>query len=252
MSSATPAASADANAPATRKEKLWLPLESNPSLMNKYMGQLGVQGPWEFLDVYGTDDDLLGMVPQPVLAVMLLFPISGSSEAHKQEEEKLIQANGQAVSNNLYFIKQTVGNACGTIGLIHCIANVRQKLHFEDNKFFAKFLAETANLNPHERAAALEKNQDIEVEHQVIAADPEAKSSVEDITNINLHFIAFVHADGHLYELDGRKEQPINHGPTTADTLLQDSVKVIKQFMARDPAEIRFNMVALGPKLDNN
>jgi hypothetical protein len=117
-------------APATRKEKLWLPLESNPSLMNKYMVQLGVHGPWEFLDVYGTDDDLLGMVPQPVLAVMLLFPISGASEAQKQEEEKLIQTNGQAVSNNVYFIKQTVGNACGTIGLIHCISNVRQQLRF--------------------------------------------------------------------------------------------------------------------------
>ena len=38
---------------------------------------------------------------------------------------------------------------------------------------------------------------------------------------INLHFIAFVHRDGSLYELDGRKPFPINHGPSSDDTLLK-------------------------------
>ena len=41
-----------------------------------------------------------------------------------------------------------------------------------------------------------------------------------------VHFIAFVPCDGFLYELDGRKSGPVNHGPTSADTVLQDAVKV--------------------------
>ncbi len=54
------------------------------------------------------------------------------------------------------------------------------------------------------------------------------------------------HVDGHLYELDGRKQFPINHGVTSAATLLPDTCRVIQQFMARDPEEVRFTIVALG------
>lgn len=41
----------------------------------------------------------------------------------------------------------------------------------------------------------------------------------------NTHFVCFVVKDGHLYELDGRKHAPINHGPSTPETLLQDAVR---------------------------
>ena len=34
------------------------------------------------------------------------------------------------------------------------------------------------------------------------------------------------HVDGSLYELDGRKSFPINHGASSAETLLQDACKV--------------------------
>ena len=38
---------------------------------------------------------------------------------------------------------------------------------------------------------------------------------------INLHFVALVHRDGRLWELDGRKSFPIDHGPTSPERLLQ-------------------------------
>jgi ubiquitin carboxyl-terminal hydrolase L3 len=44
---------------------------------------------------------------------------------------------------------------------------------------------------------------------------------------------------------DGRKAFPINHGPTSADTLLEDACKVVRQFMERDPEEVKFTIVAL-------
>jgi ubiquitin carboxyl-terminal hydrolase L3 len=64
---------------------------------------------------------------------------------------------------------------------------------------------------------------------------------------VNSHFVCFTCIDGHLYELDGRKAFPINHGPSNADTLLEDAVKAVQKFMERDPEETGFTMVALAP-----
>lgn len=40
------------------------------------MENLGVPSDWQIVDVYGLEPDLLATVPQPVLAVMLLFPVT--------------------------------------------------------------------------------------------------------------------------------------------------------------------------------
>ena len=44
---------------------------------------------------------------------------------------------------------------------------------------------------------------------------------------------------------DGCRAGPVSHGPTTADTLLQDAAGVVREFMARDPEELRFTVIAL-------
>lgn len=57
----------------------------------------------------------------------------------KQEEERL-KKQPQEVSPDVYFIKQSIGNACGTIGLIHVVANNQKRLEFGENSiYFLKF-----------------------------------------------------------------------------------------------------------------
>lgn len=51
-------------------------------------------------------------------------------ETFKQEEEERLKKQPQEVSPDVYFIKQTIGNACGTIGLIHALANNQAHLEF--------------------------------------------------------------------------------------------------------------------------
>jgi ubiquitin carboxyl-terminal hydrolase L3 len=46
------------------------------------------------------------------------------------KEEGRIKEEGQEVSSDVYFMKQTIGNACGTIGLIHAVANNQASLEF--------------------------------------------------------------------------------------------------------------------------
>ena len=64
--------------------------------------------------------------------------------------------------------------------------------------------------------------------------------------------MAFVRHGDNLYELDGRRDAPISHGNTSPQTLLQDAFKVIQsEFMARDPAELRFTVLALTPAVED-
>ncbi|RMC06949.1 hypothetical protein DUI87_16401 [Hirundo rustica rustica] len=108
----------------------WLPLEANPDVTNQFLKQLGIHPDWQFVDVYGMEPELLSMVPRPVCAVLLLFPITEKYETFRTEEEERIKAKGQDVKSSVYFMKQTINNACGTIGLIHAIANNRDKMNF--------------------------------------------------------------------------------------------------------------------------
>lgn len=221
----------------------WLPLESNPEVMSKFLSCLGMKPTWTFGDVYGLDAELLSMVPRPVCAVLLLFPITDKYEAFKKEEEEKLSGK-QQISSDVYFIKQTIGNACGTIGIIHAVANNLKHLEFESDSPLKMFLEKTSKMNPEERATFLEKDDSIRVTHESSAQEGQTEAPSAD-ERVNLHFIAFVNVGGQLYELDGRKPFPIVHGNTSEETLLEDAVEVCKVFMARDPDEVCFTLIAL-------
>ena len=51
---------------------------------------------------------------------------------YEEEEEARINSSGQVVSANVYFMKQSIGNACGTVGLLHALGNCADKLTFSE------------------------------------------------------------------------------------------------------------------------
>ncbi|GMI63577.1 ubiquitin C-terminal hydrolase 3 [Hibiscus trionum] len=222
--------------------KRWLPLEANPDVMNQFLWGLGIpETEAECCDVYGLDDELLAMVPQPVLAVLFLYPITSQTE-----EERLQQDNEKRnVSSKVYFMKQTVGNACGTIGLLHSVGNVTSEIKLQEGSFLDRFFKSTTTMNPLERAAFLEKDGEMEVAHTVAASAGETEAS----DNVDTHFICFTCVDGELYELDGRKSGPISHGPSSPSSLLQDAAKVINGMIQKNPESLNFNVIALTKKV---
>lgn len=139
-----------------------------------------------------------------------------------------------------------MGNACGTVGILHSVANASSQtggdVDLPADGWFAKFVERTLPMDADARAVALEDDQEIEESHEETAQQGQSEVTQDVMT----HFVAFVHRGGSLYELDGRKEFPINHGPTTSETLLADAAAAIKtHFIDADPGEMRFTITAL-------
>eukprot|EP00128_Syssomonas_multiformis_P000702 Colp12_sorted_trinity150504_noHs@17181 len=221
-------------------DKKWLPLESNPEVMNKFVHNLGLGNEWGYTDVWGLDPDLLAMIPQPVVAVLLLFPITDKYEAFRKEEEQELLRHEPP--KDVYFLRQYVGNACGTIGLLHSIANNAETLKL--GGYLQEFVQKTTPLSAEERGHYLSDDEGITTAHSESAAEGQTEAPTED-EEVNLHFVCFVQKNGRLYELDGRKPRPVDHGPSSADSLLADAAKVVQTFMEREPDNLNFTVIAL-------
>lgn len=224
----------------------WLPIESNPEVMNSFLRKLGVPTEWEINDVYGLDPEMLMMLPQPVLSLMLLFPITEKYHEFCSEQEASIPS--QTVSTNLFYMKQTISNACGTVALMHSVANNTDSISLKDGPL-KTFLETTKDMTPGERAEKLEADDAICKSHDDAAKEGQTRAPGRN-DEVDYHFVAFVHVDGQLYELDGRKSAPLMKGKSSKESFLSDAAAACKEYMVRDPDNINFTIVALTAKMD--
>ncbi|KAI8320408.1 peptidase C12, ubiquitin carboxyl-terminal hydrolase 1 [Martensiomyces pterosporus] len=226
-------------APTTPGDIKWIPLESNPEVINAMLSKLGVDPTFGFSDVWGLDDELLSMVVQPVKAIVFLFPLTPKYEAERKEE---IASSSHRVSPSVWFMRQTIGNACGTMAVIHSLANNQGDIQV--GGYLGKFLSRVADMTPEQRAEVLEGDAVIAGAHleSASAGQTAAPQPEEDV---ELHFISFVSVDGDLYELDGRQPAPFNHGPST--DLLKDAARVIKKrIQSFEGGTQEFTVLSLG------
>lgn len=223
----------------------WVALESNPDAFNAFAWGGGMPKKFGFVDVYGTDEDLLAMVPTPVFAVTLLFDCSDENIAKaKEEQQERLERDGQNTSDKVFWMEQSVGNACGTIAVIHSVVNNAEALALPPESKLGKFRAENADKKPGEIGESLGEDEDLAGESGNAAEEGQTEAP-EAGSHIVHHFIAFVEVEGDLYELDGGKAFPINHGPTEG-SLLTAATKVIKaNFIDVSADAMGFNMMAL-------
>ncbi|PFH37724.1 ubiquitin carboxyl-terminal hydrolase UCHL3 [Besnoitia besnoiti] len=258
----------------------WLPLEADPLLFAQYVNALG--GPVAAALEQGDEaeqrheaheavlvfEDLLALEPwaaamlkKPTVAVLLLFPITTATESARREQEAA--EPGRELEKNVWFTKQTVDNACGTVALLHCIANLpREKFPLQPGGFLETFLRETASLSPEARAQRLETDVALASAHRAFETKGQSAVPAPE-SGVDTHFVAFVYDEktGMLVELDGRKARPVSHGAVLGDAtppprleavardqlLLKKAVEVIqKEFVDKSPGELRFQVIAVG------
>ncbi|KAJ1390637.1 putative ubiquitin carboxyl-terminal hydrolase [Ochromonadaceae sp. CCMP2298] len=222
--------------------KHWFPLESNPDVMNTFVEKMGLNAAaYSFTDVLSTEDWALEMVPQPIVGVLMLFPIKPASEEHRRAQKEKIEAEGQVVSPNVYYMQQTIGNACGTVGILHAIGNAQSVVDIVPDSYLDRLFKRTAAMSPADIASYLEADDELDGAHSSAATAGQSEQQLD----VDTHFVCFTQVDGHIYELDGRKSFPINHGESSPESLLPDACRIIKEFMDRDPGEVKFTIVAL-------
>ncbi|EPQ32112.1 uncharacterized protein PFL1_00309 [Pseudozyma flocculosa PF-1] len=233
----------------------WVPLESNPELFTEWSRGMGLDtSRYTFHDIFGLDPDLLQMVPQPVEAVLLLYPTTLDTAQMRNDEEATTQEHGanEADGDTIWF-KQTIGNACGTIGLLHALSNSRAIDAFPKDSPLRRLLNQARPLDPKQRAQLLASSKELESVHSSTASAGQtaAPQATDDII---LHFVCFIRdKDGDLVELDGSRKGPLKRGikvDTQEDLLPRAAAFVQQHYMARNPNEVNFNLIALGPASD--
>ena len=203
-----------------------------------------------FCDVFGLDIELLGMVPRPVLAVILLFPIekdeSGRVKNHQASAFAGSEEHGVSSSDaGVFYIKQKIGNACGTIALLHAIANNADLISLQENSFLSNLVNDCREKTPDERADYLDEKADFGLEsaHNAAAVEENDKISEEEMKT-DLHFVCYVEKGGLLWELDGRNPLgTIALSKCNKEELLEKSAEAIQKRM-QSSSSIRFNIMA--------
>jgi ubiquitin carboxyl-terminal hydrolase L3 len=231
----------------------WAPLEANPEVFTSYLHALGCSDACTFVDVFGFDPDLAAFVPRPVVAFLLVYPITEAAEAAHAATD--VTNLNPPLLKDLYFCPQTISNACGTMGLLHVAMNCPELIQADSWLDLQRKTAGPLSLAA--RSAALETDAELAAVHASFASQGQSEG-VDASADVDLHFVAFVpkvDSDGKLIvvELDGRRPAPVVHSTGTVPTpgSLADSFEALADVVRREyidnnaDGDIRFNVMAL-------
>ncbi|KAG7292513.1 hypothetical protein NEMBOFW57_002548 [Staphylotrichum longicolle] len=241
--------------------------ENNPEVMNALAKKLGLSSDLEFYDVYSLDDpDLLAHIPRPVYALLVIVPLTPAWKQDRENENVALGdptsyyhggAAGEGTEPVIWF-KQIIGDACGSYGLLHCAINGATSKFILPGSTLEQLRNDAIPLLKDERAKMLYDNKAFEEAHQSVAGMGDTPDpGIGGREHAGQHFVAFVKANGHLWELEGDRNGPLDRGelgehedvlsPRALDLGLKRIIKLDLDAGGRDP---RFSCIALAPKAD--
>ncbi|KAJ2362705.1 hypothetical protein H4S01_004657 [Coemansia sp. RSA 2610] len=217
----------------------WCLIESDPGVFTELIQNMGVKDV-QVEELYSLDADTLRAIA-PVHGLIFLFkwqPGAGHSEQPGASESA-------ADSTKVYFAQQIIQNACATQAILSVLLNRSEDI--ELGEMLSNFRSFSVDLPPDMRGLALTNCDQIRDVHnsfvrpEAFLSDEQKPATKDDDV---FHFISYVPVGGRLYELDGLKSGPIDHGATS--DWLSDVGEVIQRRMNEySQSEIRFNLLAV-------
>ncbi|CBX99646.1 hypothetical protein IAQ61_005100 [Plenodomus lingam] len=241
-------------------KKHFVVLENHPDVMNSLARDLGLDtSVYSFHDVYSlTDPELLSLIPRPVIALLVIIPLTPTWHAARtSEDQDKPEYSGKGDQEPVIWFKQTIGDACGSIGLVHCLLNSPASSHIAASSTLAQIRNEALDKPIWERAKVLEDSGEFEAAHARAARlGDTATPACPTGEHTGQHFVAFVKArDGHLWELEGSRMGPLDRGVLTDEedvlsaAALEKGLARLMRIEAQQGGDLRFSAIALAPKL---
>jgi ubiquitin carboxyl-terminal hydrolase L3 len=236
-------------------KKMFTVLENNPAVMTPLAHTLGLSPSLSFHDIYSlTDPDLLALIPRPAHALLVIIPLTPTWHAARETEDAdKPEYVGKGPDEPVLWFKQTIGNACGSIGLVHCVLNSAAAGHVEPGSTLDRIRTDALPRGMRERARVLEDSDAFERAHAhaALLGDTVAPAQVgEDHTG--QHFVAFVKArDGHLWELEGARKGPLDRGvlgedeDVLSERALGMGLGRLMKIESQSGGDLRFSAIAL-------
>jgi ubiquitin carboxyl-terminal hydrolase L5 len=214
----------------------WSTIESDPGVFSEMIRQFGVDNV-QVEELYCLDFDQLSDF-KPIYGLIFLFKYRPGEE---------LSGKLDFDNKDVYFSQQVISNACATQAIVNLLLNLDQS-QVKLGETLDQFRNFSQELDPPSRGLCLSNSQEIRSVHNSFSRPnfleiEGGKGSKED----SYHFVTYVPVKGHVYELDGLKDAPIDLGviPEGKDWLSIVHEVLSTRITRHTGNEITFNLLAV-------
>lgn len=186
--------------------------ENNPDVLEILCENLQLSWDLGFHDVLSTSPEFLQECYfRPCHALIVLADQSIYRAARSAVEPTISEYKGSGPNEPVIWMKQTIGHACGLMALLHVVFNLEGGRYVRPDTATDALRQQAILLGPAERAQLLYDSSFLEEAHMDAAS--RGSSNVPSPRDDNRHhFLAFVHKDGKVWELNGGMNGPLLRG----------------------------------------
>ncbi|ODN05383.1 Ubiquitin carboxyl-terminal hydrolase isozyme L5 [Orchesella cincta] len=223
-------------------EGTWCLIESDPGVFTELIREFGCKG-LQVEELWSLEEEDFNRL-KPVHGLIFLFKwigpsTSGSSGGSVVEDSRL---------EKIFFPRQVINNACASFAIISTLMNLEHS-DVELGKVLSEFKDFTKSFDPAMKGLALSNSETIRSVHNSFARqtlfefEEKAASKDDDV----YHFVSFLPINGRLYELDGLRDGPVDHGAIPDGKEWTNLVRTVLQERINryNEGEIHFNLMAI-------
>jgi len=229
----------------------WIELESDPGLFSLLLEDFGVTDT-EVIEVY----DLSKPIDCHVYGFIFLFKWTEERKSRRKNIE--LEENfvfDEKVVNDMFFAQQIIPDSCASHALLSVLLNIPD---IQLGLTLTQLRDTSRGFDPETKGYAIGNYWDICVAHNNHGKQ-ELRLPAERIKNITaasrameaFHYVSYIPYQGRLYELDGLKPYPIDHGPWgTGESWTDKTRRVIQDRILQATGgdyshDIRYNLMAV-------